>query len=89
MELPYNLKDPPEEPPAGVDRLLWRVSFELRASHQPDSAGYCQSPQCGDRFIVWPCKSATLADAGLMGAVGWWTLNRSQEAQPTRIDGAR
>jgi hypothetical protein len=73
LHLPYNPKNPPEEPPTGTDRLLWTVAFELRASHQPDAAGYCQSPQCGDRLVVWPCRSVTLADSGLMGAVGWWT----------------
>jgi hypothetical protein len=31
MTYPFDRDNPPEEPPARTDRLLWMVSFALRA----------------------------------------------------------
>jgi hypothetical protein len=76
VDLPYDPQDPPEEPPAGVDRLLWSVAFQLRQAHPADSVGFCQAPRCRRDFVPWPCEHVHLAHAALLGSVGWWTLPR-------------
>jgi hypothetical protein len=73
LGLPYDPADPPADPPAGVDRLMWTVAHELRAAHESGPDGFCQALRCRAEFTLWPCAAVKLADAGLMGAVGWWT----------------
>jgi hypothetical protein len=74
IPLPYDPESPPAEPPWGVERMLWNISYSLRVSHVPNTDGFCQSPGCVREFALWPCQPVRLADAGLLASVGWWTL---------------
>jgi hypothetical protein len=70
VNMPYDIDNPPAEPPAGVDPLLSRVAFALRAEHEPGPDGFCLAAACRRRSELWPCEQRQLADAGLMGFIG-------------------
>jgi hypothetical protein len=59
-------------------RLLWSVAHALRAAHEPSVDGFCRASRCRSEFVLWPCPGVRLADAGLMGSVGWWTSPRGR-----------
>jgi hypothetical protein len=69
---PFDRDNPPEEPPARTDRLLWMVAFALRAEHEPGEAGFCAARACANRSESWPCQRRSLADGGLLAAA--WPL---------------
>jgi hypothetical protein len=66
---PFDLANPPEEPPAGVlQPMLWRVAVRLRHDHNfrpadRDGARWCRA--CGD---PWPCRHRRLAERALLAA---------------------
>ncbi|MBB5868664.1 hypothetical protein F4553_002043 [Allocatelliglobosispora scoriae] len=63
---PFDLADPPEEPPdACADLRMWAVARELLAEHEPFE-GSCES--CGTTDV--PCEGSTLAIQGLQVACG-------------------
>jgi hypothetical protein len=68
-ELPFDLEDPPEEPPAGaVQPMLWRLAVLLHRDHDrpladPGEPRRCRA--CGD---PWPCRHRRLAERALVAA---------------------
>jgi hypothetical protein len=70
MDLPYDIDNPPAEPPSGVDQLMWTVAYALRAEHEAGPHGWCVAGTCRDQAALWPCERRRLADAGLMGSIG-------------------
>jgi hypothetical protein len=67
MQLPFDPEDPPEEPPAGADRLVWRLAYLLDRAHQPTVHGWCIACRPS---TLWPCPPARTAAAALLCAVG-------------------
>jgi hypothetical protein len=55
--------DPPAEPPAGADLLVWRLAHRLRRDHHAHADGFCVSCQ-----EFWPCATRGLAEQGLSAA---------------------
>ncbi len=72
MTLPFDPKDPPEEPPRGSDRLTWTLAYQIWCDHQPGPDGPCAATLCRENAQRWPCPAHHLALAGLVGSVGWW-----------------
>jgi hypothetical protein len=89
VNLPYEIDNPPADPPAGVDPLLWKVAFALRAEHEPGLDGWCVAGICKGKSSLWPCGERKLADAGLMGSVGGGVqpprLNERRAATRTQV----
>ena len=60
---PFDIDDPPEEPPAGcVDPMLWELAHTLHLGHRPRPGGVCG---CGEPH---PCEGWWRAVAGLSAA---------------------
>lgn len=72
MTLPYDIDDPPEEPPNGADRLVWLLSWGVHQEHQPGVSSFCVAPTCTRQFALWPCHQSRLARAGFLFAT--WHL---------------
>ncbi len=68
MLLHFDIEDPPAQPPAGSDRLLWVTAYELWCDHQPHIDGYCLSRRCQARGVMWPCDMWHLARAAMVAA---------------------
>jgi hypothetical protein len=57
--------DPPDDPPAGADTLIWRLSHRLRADHsRAGTDGFCVTCRAFS-----PCRPRMLAERGLVLAV--------------------
>jgi hypothetical protein len=72
VNYPFDRDNPPEEPPARTDRLLWMVAYALRAEHEPGVDGFCVARTCVKESELWPCRRRSLADGGLLAAA--WPL---------------
>ncbi|WP_344078259.1 hypothetical protein [Luedemannella helvata] len=62
----FDPDNPPPEPPAAADPLVWRMAHEIRAAHQPDQTQCCVT--CRDS-VGWPCKPARIAARGYLLAL--------------------
>jgi hypothetical protein len=70
VNIPYDIDNPPAEPPPGVSPLLWKVAFALRGEHDEGPDGWCLATSCRRASALWPCEKRKLSDVGLMGTVG-------------------
>src|SRR5947207_15212688 len=81
VRLSFDPVDPPADPPAGADPLMWRLAYALHREHQPEWEGPCRATSCRNVGARWPCPPSKLAEVGLVTAVGsrapWSTLNRA------------
>jgi hypothetical protein len=70
---PFDLTDPPDEPPAGCDRVTWQLARQIYRDHIPAGDGVCRARSCRDAYVAdWPCAPRRLAEVGLIGSVGVW-----------------
>jgi hypothetical protein len=61
----WDPEQPPVEPPAGADVLVWRLSHRLLTDHtRSDSDGFCLTCRAYS-----PCRQRRLAERGLIVAV--------------------
>jgi hypothetical protein len=82
-ELPFDLENPPDEPPAGVPRpMAWRLAIRLYRDHVPVAGDQAEPPACRTCGEPWPCYGRRLAERGLISA--WQDLPR-----PTGWEGRR
>lgn len=69
LDLPFDLDDPPREPPpCVVEPLLWRVAVRLHEDHatvHPDELGLARCALCRQPY---PCLGRQLARRGLLAA---------------------
>jgi hypothetical protein len=56
--MPFDLNNPPEVPPPGVDPAQWRDAYAEYRKHQPNLYGRCTLLVCAERF---PCTGHQLA----------------------------
>lgn len=70
MNMPYDIDNPPQEPPPGCDPILWKVAYALREEHVEGPDGFCVAAACRRAASLWPCPKRNLADVGLMGSIG-------------------
>jgi hypothetical protein len=66
--LPYDIQNPPEQPPEGADRLLWLLAWAVHVEHQPGTNGFCTAPTCAKDSALWPCGRSMLASGGFLFA---------------------
>lgn len=88
MTLPYDPANPPERPPSGCDRLTWTLAFHLRLAHLSGPSGDCVAWSCQGIGVTWPCQVFQIAEAGLLGSVGWWAglgLDRPTTRWPAQL----
>jgi hypothetical protein len=79
--LPFDITNPPEEPPDGADRLMWILAFGLHREHQPDADGLCLAGSCrGANPEPWPCPASKLAQGGFVFAT--WQLRKPFDQEP-------
>lgn len=81
-ELPFDLEDPPDEPPAGVVQIMaWRLAVRLHRDHapavtdpadggRPGAADVASDPVCRACGARWPCHARRVAERGLLAACG-------------------
>ncbi|MGC9667156.1 hypothetical protein ACNTMW_11445 [Planosporangium sp. 12N6] len=74
MILPYDIENPPEEPPDGADRLVWLLAWAVHVEHQPGANGFCVAPTCARQSVLWPCHQSKLATGGFLFAA--WHLRK-------------
>ncbi len=78
MILPFDIANPPEEPPEGADRLLWLLAWSIHREHQPDPNGLCVAGGCrGANPNPWPCQASKLAQGAFVFAT--WHLRKPLE----------
>jgi hypothetical protein len=66
MTLPFDLNNPPAEPPPGCfDPDKWREAYRRWQEHRPNPYGRCVNKLCEERF---PCFASQLALRGLIDA---------------------
>jgi 8-oxo-dGTP pyrophosphatase MutT (NUDIX family) len=70
VRLPFDPEDPPSEPPAGADPLMWRLAYTVHSEHLPEWEGWCKAPSCRGIGARWRCRSSKLAALGLATAMG-------------------
>ncbi len=63
--LPFDVKNPPEDPPQGANPVTWRLSHGLLTDHRANEEGIC--PLCK---TTSPCDMRRLALRGLLMAIG-------------------
>ncbi|GAA1803096.1 hypothetical protein GCM10009682_26180 [Luedemannella flava] len=66
MTARLDLADPPAEPPASADPLVWRIAYALHVVHRPDSTACCVTCAGSE---PWPCRPSRLAARGFEHAV--------------------
>jgi hypothetical protein len=59
----WDPENPPVEPPAGADVLIWRLAYGLFRDHRPHTDCFCVT--CRE---FWPCGPRALADRGFTAA---------------------
>jgi hypothetical protein len=68
-DVPFDLTDPPEEPPPAVRQLvMWRVAICLFRDHAPRLAGAGELARCRACGQVWPCRCRRFAERALVDA---------------------
>jgi hypothetical protein len=72
VNLPFDPVQPPADPPAGCDVMVWRLAYQLHLDHLPAPDAFCAARTCRERFTPWPCDPSRLAAQGFLGAVGAW-----------------
>ncbi|WP_344131997.1 hypothetical protein [Luedemannella flava] len=63
---PFDLDNPPADPPEGAHPLVWRMAQAIRIAHQPDSTACCVTCRVS---VAWPCAPSRLAARGLLLAL--------------------
>jgi hypothetical protein len=68
-EMPFDLTDPPADPPAGARRpQLWLVAICVFRDHVPSPGGFGAVPRCRTCGETWPCRCRRLAERALVDA---------------------
>ena len=68
-ESPFDLENPPDEPPAGVVQpMAWRLAVRLHRDHSPASTDPARPPVCRACGDPWPCHGRRIAERGLLAA---------------------
>lgn len=81
MILPFDIANPPEDPPDGADRLLWILAWSIHSEHGAGPDGLCQAASCRGIYPqVWPCGASRLAQGGFVFAS--WHLRKPIEQEP-------
>lgn len=70
-DLPFDILDPPTDPPAGADRALWAVATVVRTDHAEGADGFCLARSCRQDNELYPCPSVTLVTGIYVLASGW------------------
>jgi hypothetical protein len=84
--LPFDIANPPEDPPPGADRLLWILAYSLHSEHQPGTDGLCLAGSCGGiNPNPWPCRASKLAQGGFVFAT--WHLRKPVDSEPLPANG--
>lgn len=66
LHVNFDPDNPPAEPPANADPLVWRMAHEIRTAHQPDRTQCCVT--CPGS-TGWPCEPARIAARGYLLAL--------------------
>jgi hypothetical protein len=68
-DLPFDLNDPPEQPPPNVRHaLLWRLALCMLRDHSPGLNAPGTLVRCRACGRVWPCQCRRFAERGLICA---------------------
>jgi hypothetical protein len=68
-ELPFDLENPPDEPPDCVAQpMAWRLAVRLFRDHSPAVSDPTRPVPCRTCGEPWPCYGRRLAERGLITA---------------------